>query len=132
MAVDGSAPARLVQGQAAPNARPAWSPDGHSIAFASDRDGGNLDIFVADVSAGPGGAVTKVITGPGQDGEPAWSPDGTKLAFASDRDGGPEVYVAGRDGSNVVRITTKPRSFTPAWAPNGTTLAYIYDPAPGS
>lgn len=131
MGADGSSPTRLVAGPAAPMARPAWSPDGRSIAFASDRDGGNLDIFIADVAPGST-AVTRVISSPGQDGEPAWSPDGTRLAFASDRDGNPEVYVANRDGSNVVKVTSKPRSFTPAWAPNGTMLAYINDPPPGS
>ena len=134
MGADGSSPSRLVPGPVTPAARAAWSPDGRSIAFASDRDNGNLDIFVADLSTGGGSAaaVTKVISSPGQDGEPAWSPDGTKLAFASDRDGGPEVYVANRDGSNVVKLTDKPRSFAPAWAPNGAMLAYIYDPAPTS
>ena len=122
-----------VAGAAAAGARPVWSPDGRSIAFASDRDAGNLDVYVAEVGAGTGAAAaaTKVITGPGQDGEPAWSPDGTKLAFASDRDGSPQIYVASRDGSNVVKVTSKARSFTPSWAPDGTKLVYIYDPAPG-
>lgn len=130
---DGSGPSRLVPGPAAP-ARPTWAPEGRSIAFASDREGGNLDIFVAPVP-GPAGALgpppTKVISSPGQDGEPAWSPDGAKLAFASDRDGTAQVYVANRDGSNVTRLTTVPRSFAPAWAPDGTRLVYINDPAPG-
>jgi Tol biopolymer transport system component len=135
MGADGSAPLRLVPGAVDPGSKPAWSPDGRSIAFASDRDSGNLDIYVLDVEAGGAsarGVGVKVIAGPTLDGEPAWSPDGTKLAFASDRDGSPQVYVAGRDGSNVTKVTSKSRSYTPTWAPDGTKLAYIYDPAPGS
>ena len=132
MSPDGSDPRRLLPGPVA-TARPAWSPEGRQIAFASDRDGGNLDIFVAPTAPTDAGAPpTKVFSSPGLDGEPAWSPDGTKLAFASDRDGAPQVYVANRDGSGVVKLTMKPRSFTPAWSPDGTKLVYINDPAPGS
>ncbi len=125
-ATDGSAPARLVPGPAAPG-RPAWAPDGIRIAFASDRDGADLDIWIAPVGGPP---PTRLVSSPGQDGEPAFSRDGTRLAFASDRDGAPEVYVANRDGSNPVKLTSNPRSFAPAWAPDGTKLAYINDPAP--
>ena len=39
--------------------------------------------------------------------------------------------MANRDGSNVVKVTSKARSFTPAWAPDGRRLVYIYDPCPG-
>ncbi len=124
-------PTRLVPGPAAPG-RPAWSPEGRQIAFASDRDGADLDIWVAPTTPGPDGPPpTKRIASPGQDGEPAWSPDGSKIAFASDRDGAPEVYVAGRDGSNPTKLTTTPRSFAPTWSPDGTRLAYIRDPIPG-
>ncbi|MDQ4069470.1 MAG: hypothetical protein M3203_08400, partial [Actinomycetota bacterium] len=118
-----------IPGTAAP-ARPAWSPDGRTMAFASDRDDGNLDIFVASLPAT--GPPARLVTSPGQDGEPAWSPDGSKLAFASDRDGAPEVYVAERDGSSPRQLTTRPRNFAPTWAPDGTRLAYIHDPLPGS
>ncbi len=135
MAADGAAPIRLIAGAAADGARATWAPDNRSVAFASDRDGANLDIYLADVPVGAtpaGGATpTRLITGAGQDGEPAWSPDGARIAFASDRDGSPQVYVANRDGSNVVKLTTKPRSYAPTWAPDGAKLAYIFDPAPG-
>lgn len=129
---DGSAPTRMVPGPVDPGSKPAWAPEGRQVLFASDRDGGNLDIYIAPTdptSAGP--PPTKLIAGPGLDGEPAVSPDGSKVAFASDRDGTPEVYVANRDGSNVVKVTTKARSYTPTWSPDGRQLAYIYDPAPG-
>jgi Tol biopolymer transport system component len=53
------------------------------------------------------------------------------MAFASDRDGTPQVYVADRDGSNVVKVTSKARSFSPTWAPDNRQLAYIHDPVPG-
>jgi Tol biopolymer transport system component len=140
MAADGAGANRLVPGQASPS-RTAWSPDGRVLAFASDREGGNLDVYVAaldgpaadrppDAPPADGPPVTRLIGGPGQDGEPAWSPDGARLAFASDRDGAAEVYVANRDGSGIVQLTTRPRSFTPAWAPDGRSLAYINDPVP--
>ena len=130
MFADGSVPTRLVPGPAAPG-RPAWSPQGRQIAFASDRDGGDLDIWVAPTTDG-GAPPARIITSPGQDGEPAWSPDGSRIAFASDRDGAPEVYVAAaHDGSNPVKLTSKPRSFAPAWAPDGSKLVYINDPVPG-
>ena len=128
---DGTAPMRLVAGTADPGSKPAWASEGRQIIFASDRDGGNLDIFIAPVAPSDAGPPTKLIAGPGLDGEPTVSPDGSKLAFASDRDGTPQVYVANRDGSNVTKVTSKSRSYTPAWAPDGRQLAYIYDPAPG-
>lgn len=58
---------------------PAWSPDGKTIAYFSDRSGEyELTLRPADGS-GEEQALTKL--GPGFRYRPYWSPDGKKLAF---------------------------------------------------
>jgi hypothetical protein len=101
MGVDGSAPTRLTYSDTGDYA-PAWSPDGTRLAFASDRDRGNLEIFTM---AGDGSGVARLTNGVRIDGDPAWSPDGTRIAFASDRDGKSEIYTMAVDGSGPTRLT---------------------------
>jgi len=68
---------------------PAWSPDGRSIAFASNRtpdpdDNENSDIFLVEAKAG---AVPRRLTASlGTDGGPAFSPDGKSIAFVAGAD----------------------------------------------
>jgi TolB protein len=51
---------------------PAFSPDGKTVAFVSNRNGG-VDIFLVTVASG---AVTQLTSGPATKSEPAWTPDG--------------------------------------------------------
>src|ERR1700726_567811 len=75
------------------DAHPAWSPDGHLIAFASNRSKPdpdrtyNTDIWVvAANNTDKGAQLTQVTTNPGDDSEPAWSPDGKFLAYTTQLD----------------------------------------------
>jgi len=69
---------------------PAWSPDGQSIAFVSNRTlpdpdrSQNADVFV--VAAREGQVPRAVAIGPGTDGSPAFSPDGRSIAYVAGGD----------------------------------------------
>lgn len=94
---------------------PAWSPDGNSIAFASERDG-NSEIYVMAANGSDQRNLTNVpVT---QETQPAWSPDGLFLAFTTDRNGNNEIYTMTADGKEQRRITNDPADdFDASWSP---------------
>jgi serine/threonine protein kinase len=88
---------------------PTWSPDGRFVAYSSDA-GGNLDIWVQQVS---GGNPVQITRSPAADWQPDWSPDGNSLVFRSERDGG-GLFVVPALGGNERRIS--PFGFQPQWS----------------
>src|SRR5205809_1051643 len=72
----GGAPERLTH-DAALETDPAWSPDGASLAYSSDRDG-FMNIWVRDLQRGVDRQVTH---GAAASLQSAWSPDGSRIAF---------------------------------------------------
>ncbi|NJN18654.1 MAG: hypothetical protein HC822_21560 [Oscillochloris sp.] len=80
------------------------SPDGRWIAFSSDRESGQWDLFM--VNAGDGSGERRLTGSSGNDEAPTWSPDGTMIAFASDRDGDYEIYQMNLNSiGNETRLT---------------------------
>jgi TolB protein len=97
---------------------PAWSPDGSTIAFASDR-GGPPRIYTVATD----GSNLRVLTAGAYDSLPAWSPDATRIAFVRNQ----QIWVTARDGSGARQLTTGDGNTAPAWqplkpAPRGCTL----------
>ena len=79
---------------------PAWSPDGKSLAFTSNRStpdpdrNYNSDIWVvAADNTDKGAHLTQVTTNPGPDRAPSWSPDGKWIAFVSQTDIKDMIYA---------------------------------------
>jgi Tol biopolymer transport system component len=109
---------------------PAWSPDGASIAFATNRDSGDFEIYVMDAL---GANAVRLTRAAGQDGQPAWSPDGQTIAFASTRGAvadTADIYsMSSADGSGVTNLTNTPGAteLMPAWSPDGTKIAFASD-----
>ncbi len=80
---------------------PSWSPDGTQIAFASNREKNNVDIYTLNVATRE---VRRVTTDAASDIYPAWSSDG-RIYFTSDRSKAWEVYSILPDGSGLVSVT---------------------------
>jgi Tol biopolymer transport system component len=103
----------------------SWSPDGTTVAFASNRSGGS-DVYLIDVE---NGRVTRLTDDPVHDADPAWSPDGSRIAFTSHRDGAPHICVMTPDGSDAVCRT---EGIQPSWSPDGGMLAFYRDTPTGT
>jgi Tol biopolymer transport system component len=96
---------------------PTISPDGSTIAYASNAKG-SWDIYVQRV----GGRNPIVVAGdPARDELwPAFSPDGKQIAFNDGRKGG--IFVVGATGESVRRLTDA--GANPAWSPDGQRIVF--------
>lgn len=74
--------AALLTTHAALDTRPAWSPDGRSIAFSSNRHG-NHDVFVMPAT---GGTATRLTFHSADEIVSAFTPDGSAVIFSSSRE----------------------------------------------
>jgi len=105
------------------NQRPSWSPDGSTIAFASNRLAFASLLFVMDPDGSNQGLVD--VGSAGEAFEPTWSPDGSKIAFGGIGSGSLQVYVCNADGSGVAQLTAGPAANgLPSWSPDGTKIAF--------
>ncbi len=118
--------------------QPRFSPDGKSLAFTSDRGGGD-NIWVADADGKNAHQVTKetfrLLN------SPAWSPDGRFIVarkhFSSSRSlGAGELWlyhVSG--GQSGVQLNEKPNDQKdlgePAFSPDGRYVYFSQDTTPG-
>lgn len=103
----------------------SWSPDGMTVAFASNRSG-DSDVYLIDVESG---RVTRLTDDPVHDADPAWSPDGSKIAFTSHRNDVPHICVMRRDGSDAACVT---QGTQPSWSPDGARLTFYRDTPKGT
>jgi Tol biopolymer transport system component len=101
---------------------PAWTPDGQSLVFSSDR-AGNFDLWSVSVGA-PNAQPTQLTHSPLADAEPTVGRDG-KIYFVRGRMGAAALWV--RDASGAESRVTKEHAVErwPAVSPDGSRLAYV-------
>ncbi len=122
------------------NRDPAWSPDGHRIAFSSNRDGA-YNIYIMPVPETQDQVEvdnSQIIqltyaTGDPQKGmiQPTWSPDGKQIAFVCNsglstlsKEG--NLYVVDAAGGEPTLLLDTKWCYDPAWSPDGSWLAFSY------
>lgn len=117
---------------------PAWSPDGQSIAFTSNRTlpdpdrTKNTDIYLVPAA---GGIPRPVVHSDRAESDPVFSPDGTRLAYVSGGDPRDMWYGAGHIGI-VALAGGGPRPLTasldrnvsqPRFSPDGRQVLFLLE-----
>ena len=113
---------------------PTISPDGKWVAFLSERDLFNINLFIADAETGK---IVKKLKSTNRDphfdsirfinSAGSWSPDGTKFAFVTFVQGDNELAIMNwRKGSieRRVSIAGVTALSNPSWSPDGNQIAF--------
>jgi hypothetical protein len=109
----------------APGAAPAWSPDGHRMAYECGQD-------ICAINADTTGFSQLTVDAAGNR-HPSWSPDGSRIAFAATHAGVTDLYVMAAGGSGVVQITHSVGFIgSPTWSPDGTRIVFDCQVDPGN
>ena len=80
---------------------PRWSPDGSTIAFRSDRDGGGIYLVPA-----LGGMARRLVDGAGH---PSWSPAGREIRYVAYGPQGARLYELPLAGGAARQVSPSSR-----------------------
>ncbi|MEM8487146.1 MAG: peptidase S9, partial [Bacteroidota bacterium] len=116
------------------NLAPTTSPDGRYVAFISERDIFNINLFIADAETGE--VIQRLKNGPFDShfdnirfisSAGSWSPDGKKFAFVVFSEGDNEIQILDIDSGKVERRVTVAdvgAIHHVAWSPDNQFLAF--------
>jgi len=102
----------------------SMAKSGHALVYAALQH--NLDIWRLDLRPERRGERwLKAIASTGQDASPQYSPKGDRICFRSEQSGDEQIWVAGADGSNPVKVTSGAmRPSVARWSPDGMSLIF--------
>ena len=101
---------------------PALSPDGRSVAVASDESG-NVDVWVHEVERP---STLRLTFDDAPDGQPHWSPSRREITFTSGRGGTNDIFRRPADGTGEAELLVgKEANERPwGWSRDGNYLVY--------
>ena len=117
-----ASPIRQLTSGTATNVRPAWSPDGKSIAFQSNRDG-PYHIYLMNAD---GSNLRQLTSGDNDDRHPNWSPDGKTIAVDTGSEIRREIALIDVASKNRTQLTKLGMTAQfPSYSPDGKTIAFF-------
>jgi len=105
-----------------------FAPDNKSLLYAYDKaspNQGDIEVHQLNFETRISRPIAVTEGKLSHEESPCWSPDGQRIAFTSTRHGNQELYVAGQDGKDPVRLTSHPAiDAHPSWSPDGKQIAF--------
>ena len=116
------------------NIAPSISPDGKYVAFISERDLFNVNLFIADTETG---RVVKKLNSLNSDphfdalrfinSSGSWSPEGKRFVFVAFSEGDNDIAILDVDSGDITRrisVEGIGAMTNPVWSPDGRTIAF--------
>jgi Tol biopolymer transport system component len=102
---------------------PAWSPDHCWVAFTSNRNDNDDELYFISMR---NAEIIRITQLPGSDKWPTWSPDGKRIAFVhTGENNSYDIYMVNSDGTNLTQLTNTPETeHDPEWSPLGNRIVF--------